>query len=190
MDEMEEVKALLAEIRDQQRTHHEEWKRAYAEGQQFREQAAARLKQAKSWRLTSFIVLIVLAASIVVPIIQWAVSRAIVDIRHSGSSAYSNIDSAREATREDIVLSDVEEQKSAGRVAVIGTLKNTGSRPARGIQIEVELFQKDKFVDQYSTYISGTVGPGETRHFKVACGCGDSPPADHDSFKVQVRGGY
>jgi hypothetical protein len=100
------------------------------------------------------------------------------------------VDSAADAARKDIVLSDVEEQKSDKRVAVIGTLKNTGSRPARGLQIEVELFQKSKFVDQYSTYISGSVGPGETRHFKVACGCGDSPPADHDSFKVQVRGGF
>lgn len=108
----------------------------------------------------------------------------------AGASAYANLDSAAEAARRDIVLSDVEEQKSDRRVAVIGTLKNTGSRPARGLQVEVELFQKNKFVDQYSTYISGSVGPGETRHFKVACGCGDSPPADHDSFKVQVRGGY
>jgi hypothetical protein len=108
----------------------------------------------------------------------------------SSATAYPNVDSAADAARKDIVLSDVEEQKSDKRVAVIGTLKNTGSRPARGLQIEVELFQKSKFVDQYSTYISGSVGPGETRHFKVACGCGDSPPADHDSFKVQVRGGF
>jgi hypothetical protein len=113
-----------------------------------------------------------------------------VDKYQSGSSTYSNFDGAAEAARRDIVLSDVEEQKTDKRVAVIGTLKNTGSRPARGLQIEVELFQKNKFVDQYSTYISGSVGPGETRHFKVACGCGDSPPADHDNFKVQVRGGY
>jgi hypothetical protein len=108
----------------------------------------------------------------------------------SGATTYSNVDSTAEAARNNIVLSDIEEQKTDKRVAVIGTLKNAGSRPARGIQIEVELFQKNKFVDQYSTYISGSVGPGEIRHFKVACGCGDSPPADHDNFKVQVRGGY
>jgi hypothetical protein len=77
-------------------------------------------------------------------------------------SVYSNVESASEAARKDIVLSDLEEQKSDGRVAVIGTLKNTGSRPARGLQVEVELFQKGKYVDQYSTYISGSVGPGET----------------------------
>jgi hypothetical protein len=108
----------------------------------------------------------------------------------SASGAYSNADASADAMRKSIVLSALEEQKSSSRVAVIGTLKNTGSRPARGLQIEVELFQKDKFVDQYSTYISGTVGPGESRHFKVNCGCGDSPPAEHDSYKVQVRGGY
>lgn len=108
----------------------------------------------------------------------------------SGTSAYPSSDSLAKAAQKDIVLSDVEEQKSDKRVAIIGTLKNTGSRSVRGLQIEVELFQKNKFVDQYSTYISGSVGPGETRHFKVACGCGDSPPADHDNFKVQVRGGY
>jgi hypothetical protein len=104
--------------------------------------------------------------------------------------AYPGIDSIGESARKFIVLSDVEEQKSDGRVAVIGTLKNTGSKPARGIQIEVELFLKGKFVDQYSTYISGSVGAGESRHFKVACGCKDSPPAEHDSFKAEVRGGF
>lgn len=82
MNEMEEIKALLTEIRDQQRAHHEEWKRAYAEGQQLRQQAAARIKQIKNWRLMCMIVLALVAASVVVPIIQWAVSWAIVDIRH------------------------------------------------------------------------------------------------------------
>lgn len=105
-------------------------------------------------------------------------------------SARASIDTLAETTRKDVVLADVEEQKSDTRVAVIGTLKNTGSQPVRGLQVEVELFQKGKFVDQYSTHISGTIGPGETRNFKVACGCRDSLPADHDSFKVQVRGGY
>ena len=104
--------------------------------------------------------------------------------------AYSNIENASQAARKEIVLSDLEEQKGNDRVAVIGTLKNTGSRPARGLQVEVDLFQKGKFVDQYSTYISGSVAPGETRHFKIACGCKDTPPAAHDSFKVQVRGGF
>jgi hypothetical protein len=82
MNEIEEIKALLTEIRDQQRAHHDEWKRAYAEGQQLREQAAGRLKQAGRSRLILLIILVVLAASIVLPLIQWAVSWAIVDVQH------------------------------------------------------------------------------------------------------------
>jgi hypothetical protein len=92
--------------------------------------------------------------------------------------------------RKEIVLSDVEERKEDGRVSVIGKLTNNGSRSASGLQIQVDLFNKGKFVDQYSSYISGAVGAGETRYFKVACGCKDTPPAEHDSFKTQVLGGY
>lgn len=106
------------------------------------------------------------------------------------SGAASMITDRGEKLRKEIVLSDIEEQKIDGRVSVIGTLKNGGSQPAGGLQIEVDLFKKDKFVDQYSTYISGSVAPGESRHFKVACGCKDSSPAEHDSYKVTVRGGY
>ena len=100
------------------------------------------------------------------------------------------VTSYAEPTSKEIVLSDVEERKDDGRVSIIGTLKNSGTRPARGVQIEVDLFQKGKFVDQYSTYVSGSIAPGESRNFKVACGCKDTPPAEHDSFKAQVRGGF
>jgi hypothetical protein len=100
----------------------------------------------------------------------------------SGGSAAS--------ARKEVVLSEVEEQKADGRVSVIGKLTNNGTRSATGLQIQVDLFDRGKFVDQYSAYITGAVGPGETRYFKVACGCKDTPPAAHDSFKVQVLGGY
>lgn len=108
----------------------------------------------------------------------------------AASSTPAALDTFGEDARKDIVLSDVEEQKADGRVAVIGNLKNTGSRPLRGLHVEVDLFHKGKFVDQYSTYISGTIGPGESRHFKVTCGCNNTPPAEHDSFKAQLRGGF
>jgi hypothetical protein len=101
-----------------------------------------------------------------------------------------DLDAAADAVRKDIVLSGVEEQTHDGQVAILGKLTNGGSRKARGLQVEADLFLKDKFVDKYSTYISGTVKPGESRYFKIACGCKDSPPAAHDSFKVHVRGGF
>ncbi len=67
---------------------------------------------------------------------------------------------------------------------------NTNPQPVRGVQIEANLFKGGKFVDQYSTYVSGSLGPGETRFFKIACGCKDSEPAEHDSFKVSVTSAY
>jgi hypothetical protein len=89
----------------------------------------------------------------------------------------------------DIVLSDVEEQKHDGATWIIGSAKNIGKRPASSVEVQANLFQRGKFVDQYSTYIRGKMKPGESKYFKIACGCKDSPPADHDSFKVEVVGG-
>ena len=94
------------------------------------------------------------------------------------------------ASRENIVISNVEEQKSNDRAYFLGIAKNAGARPFSNVQIEVDLFKQAKFVDQYSTYLSGSIAPGETRYFKIACGCKDSPPAEHDSYKIHVVGGY
>ena len=105
-------------------------------------------------------------------------------------SYFDGRDEQSEAMRKSIVLSNLEERKSDGAFAIIGSVKNTGKVPARGIQIAVDLFQKGRFVDQYSTYVSGTLAPGEERNFKISCGCKDTPPAEHDSYKVQILGGY
>jgi hypothetical protein len=90
----------------------------------------------------------------------------------------------------DIALSDVEEQKHDGATWIIGTAKNIGKRSARSVEVQANLFLHGKFVDQYSTSISGKIEPGELKYFKIACGCRDSPPAEHDSFKAEVVGGY
>lgn len=85
---------------------------------------------------------------------------------------------------------DVEEIKRNGRSYFIGRVKNNGSSPARSVSIEINLLLKDKFVDQYSSYVTGDIGPGEERYFKVSCGYKDEPPAQHDSYKIGVVGGY
>jgi hypothetical protein len=85
---------------------------------------------------------------------------------------------------------DVEEIKRNGRSYFIGSVKNNGSSPARGVSVEINLFLKNKFVDQYSSYVTGGIEPGEERYFKVSCGCKDEPPAEHDSYKIGVVGGY
>ena len=90
----------------------------------------------------------------------------------------------------DIALSGVEEVKHDGVTAIIGTATNQGKRAAHGIHIQANLFNHDKFVDQYSTYLTGAVGPGKSQYFKISCGCKDTPPAEHDSFRLEVLGGY
>lgn len=94
------------------------------------------------------------------------------------------------ASGNELAAIDVEEQNQGGRIYFTGAIENHGKRPARGVQVEVNLFLAGKFVDQYTTYVSGAVVPGSSRYFKVSCGCKDSPPAKHDSFKVYVVEGY
>jgi hypothetical protein len=90
----------------------------------------------------------------------------------------------------DIALSGVEEVKRDGTTVIIGNATNHGKSAARGIHIQANLFNHDKFVDQYSTYLTGTIEPGKSQYFKISCGCKDTPPAEHDSYKLEVLGGY
>lgn len=94
------------------------------------------------------------------------------------------------APAKNIVLSDVEEQHHDGVTAIIGSAKNTGTKPARGVHIQANLFNHGKFVDQYSTYLSGALAPGASQYFKISCGCKDTPAAEHDSYKLEVLSGY
>jgi hypothetical protein len=98
-------------------------------------------------------------------------------------------DSDSQANKE-IVLSDVEEQKHDGTTAIIGKATNSGKKAVHGVHIQANLFNHEKFVDQYSTYITGTLAPGKSQYFKISCGCKDTPPAEHDSYKLEVLNGY
>lgn len=86
----------------------------------------------------------------------------------------------------DLIAKDVEEHVLNGATYFTGEVENKSARMARGVEVDVNLFQSGKFVDQYSTYVTGLLPAGSSRYFKISCGCKDSPPAQHDSFKVQV----
>lgn len=90
----------------------------------------------------------------------------------------------------DVVATLVEEHTLNGQTYFTGALENRGKEPVHHPQVEINLFQAGKFVDQYSTYVSGSVVAGTPRYFKVNCGCKDSPPAQHDTFKVSVIRGF
>jgi len=89
-----------------------------------------------------------------------------------------------------IVVSGVEKMKTGGQTYFVGLLTNKSERAARGLHVEVNLFNKDKFVDQYSTYLTGSLAAGESQHFKINCGCKDNPPAEHTSYKIRVTSGF
>lgn len=90
----------------------------------------------------------------------------------------------------DISTTDVEEHNLNGQTYFVGIVHNNGKRKVHGVQVEVDLFESGKFVDQYSTYLTGSIAPGTTRYFKIGCGCKDSQPASHDSYKIQIFNGY
>ncbi|HEY6621586.1 MAG TPA: FxLYD domain-containing protein [Steroidobacteraceae bacterium] len=97
---------------------------------------------------------------------------------------------AKKNLGKDIALTNVEEVKRDGTVVIIGFATNKGKAAVRGFHIQANLFNHDKFVDQYSTYITGTLEPGKSQYFKISCGCKDTAPAEHDSYKLEVLGGY
>ena len=98
---------------------------------------------------------------------------------------FAHMGSFSESSAADFVLSDVEELKHDGATSIIGSVKNNGKAKASSLKIEANLFNHGKFVDQYSTYITGALAPGESRNFKIACGC-NAPPAEHDNYKLEV----
>jgi hypothetical protein len=91
---------------------------------------------------------------------------------------------------ERLKVVDVVEHVLNGATYFAGTVENHGSQTARSVEVEVDLFSGGKFVDQYTSYHSGSLPSASSRYFKVACGCKNSPPASHDSFKVEVHNGF
>ncbi len=91
----------------------------------------------------------------------------------------------------DYRLSDLREMKESGGVWVVGKIENLRKdRPIRAIELQANLYKGNTFVDQYTESISSGLKLGETRLFKISCGCKGNPPADHDRFEVVVVRAY
>jgi hypothetical protein len=91
-----------------------------------------------------------------------------------------------EAKIKNLELVDVEEHRSGDRDYIIGTIRNNGADTVQNIEIEADLFLAGKFVDKYSTDESNPLAAGATAYFKIECGCKNSAPAEHDSFKAHI----
>jgi hypothetical protein len=84
-----------------------------------------------------------------------------------------------------VVITNHEKVTRDGSVSVLGAVENRGEDLARGLVIQVDLFDKSgKFVDQCEEYMRGTVRAGESRNFKVAC----KSAVEHETYKVRVAG--
>jgi hypothetical protein len=103
---------------------------------------------------------------------------------------FSGYPDQAKVTESSYKLSDVEEKQQDGRVWIIGQITNTSKKSISGLQLQANLYKGEKFVDQYSEYISEALEPNKSRLFKISCGCKDNKPADHDSYKIVVIGGY
>lgn len=106
------------------------------------------------------------------------------------ASSAQNTPDEQEVQASDLAISKVEKFQSGDQLYFTGEIKNNGSKLARGVSIEANLFLGEKFVDQYSAYVTGAIPAGASRFFKIACGCKGAPPAAHDTFKLQAIAGY
>jgi hypothetical protein len=107
------------------------------------------------------------------------------------SAKFEQQDSGEESqSTEALEAADLERHQVSDRTYFTGRVINKGKATARSIQVEINLFLGSKFVDQYTAYISGAIPAGGERYFKVSCGCKDSSPAQHDSFRASVVSVY
>jgi len=89
-----------------------------------------------------------------------------------------------------LTFSNVAELKHDGVTSIVGSVRNSGKDPVLGVTIQAQMFNKGKFVDKYSTSLSGSLAPGDSQYFKISCSCDGVPPAEHDSFKVIAVSSY
>jgi hypothetical protein len=80
-------------------------------------------------------------------------------------------------------------QKPTNNDAFIGAVRNNGKDTWEGVELLAEMFGKDgAFLDKCSSYVDGSVAPGESRNFKVSCaGCRDvRVPLQYDKYTIKV----
>lgn len=80
-------------------------------------------------------------------------------------------------------------QTTEANSAFLGSIENNGQDTWENVEVLVELFDKNgTFVDKCSSYMDGSIGPSQTRNFKVSCnGCRDvSKPLAYDRYTIAI----
>lgn len=82
------------------------------------------------------------------------------------------------------------ERKAAGHFNILGRIKNSGATTWNGIEIQAELFEDGRYVDECQGHVA-TLHPGEEDNFKIMCGeCDQSEPSPHDKIVLKVGAAY
>ena len=73
--------------------------------------------------------------------------------------------------------------------AFLGSIQNAGVDTWQSVEVLVELFDKEgTFVDKCSSYLDGSIGPGQIRNFKVSCSeCRDAAQRlAYDRYRIEI----
>ena len=91
-----------------------------------------------------------------------------------------------------LVITSHNERKVKNSVDVLGVVENKGVDTWTGVNIEVELFDKNgKFVDECNEYMSGRIKPGEKKNFKVSCRrCDKNPLPEYNNYTIVVNNAH
>jgi len=86
-----------------------------------------------------------------------------------------------------VKLGEYSEKLVDGHLHIIGSVTNTGDKPAGSIQIEAELMDaQGMFIYECTEYIGQKVQPGERENFLMKCGCNREKVPDYDSISLRV----
>lgn len=88
-----------------------------------------------------------------------------------------------------LVIKEHRPQQPESNTAFLGVMGNNGKDTWESVEVLVELFAKDgTFVDKCSSYMDGSIAPGQERNFKVSCsGCRDpAQPVKYDKYTIEI----
>lgn len=92
-----------------------------------------------------------------------------------------------------LLIKEHRPQERDATSAFVGSIQNTGQDAWQGVELLVELFDRDgTFVDKCTSHLDGSIGPGQTRNFKVSCSeCRNtSQPLAYDRYTIAIASAY
>jgi hypothetical protein len=100
---------------------------------------------------------------------------------------YESYGSQETEAIKSIEVVEYRDVKDGDFVVVLGSIKNTSSKPIGSIKLEAEFYNdKGEFVHEESEYISKRLGQNEVENFAIKCGCANRKFPDYSKVTVRV----